>query len=218
MSALGELFKVYRPVLQQYLQHRYQGSPAEEIEDWIGSFIEQKILEGDLLRAAKKDKGRFRNFLLTSLTRFAEDQRRHRTRAKRQPSGGFVPYEEAHEALPLSAHSHRNPGDLAWARTVIAQACERTAAFYRDKGRDRTWAAFLDGCYLPLYHGAAQPSQQELSQRHGFDSAQEVSNAILTVKRRFGVVLREVVCEYETSQTAAEAEIRELIAIVSDGD
>jgi RNA polymerase sigma-70 factor (ECF subfamily) len=217
LNALAELLQVYRPVLQQYLQHRYKNLPAEEIEDWISSFIEKKILEDDLLRAANKERGRFRNFLLTSLNRFAEDQRRHNARAKRQPAGGLVPYEEARDEFTCSANCHPNPGDLAWARKVIAQARDLTAAFYHRKARDQIWAVFFEACFQPLYLGLAAPPHEELVQRHGFRSPQEVSNAILTVKRHFGIVLREIVHQYEPSDTAVEEEIRELIAIVSDG-
>ncbi|MCC6820618.1 MAG: hypothetical protein IT579_07815 [Verrucomicrobia subdivision 3 bacterium] len=100
---------------------------------------------------------------------------------------------------------------------VIEQARKRTEAFYRAKGRDQTWAVFLQGCYLPLYVGAERPSDAELARRHGLDSARQASNTITTAKRCFGDFLREVVRTYEKSDCAVDGEIRELIAIVSDG-
>lgn len=215
--ALAELLKAYRPALRQYLRYRYHGVSLEEVDDWLSSFVQKKVLQQHLLRHAHQDKGRFRNYVLTALYRFAEDQRRRQDRGKRQPAGGLVPYEETHEQIAHRGNSHPNPGDLRWAIQVIEQARKRTEAFYREKGRDQTWAAFLEGCYLPLYEGAERPSDAELARRHGLDSARQVSNTITNAKRRFGAFLREVVRTYEQSGSAVDGEIRELIAIVSDG-
>lgn len=215
-NALAELLKAYRPALHQYLRYRYNGIPLEEIDDWISSFIEKKLLQQHLLRQAHKDKGRFRNYLLTALYRFAEDQRRSNDRIKRRPEGGMATYEEVHEQEAHIGNSQPNPGDLRWAMQVIEQARKRTESFYRDKDREQTWLVFLEGCYLPLYLGEERPSDAELACRHGLESAREVSNTITNAKRRFGTFLREVVREYEPSDGAAEGEMRDLIAIVAD--
>ncbi|MBP9901455.1 MAG: hypothetical protein KBH45_08350 [Verrucomicrobia bacterium] len=216
-KALAELLKAYRPALRQYLHYRYNSIPPEEIEDWISGFIQKKVLQQHLLQDAHPDKGRFRNYVLTALYRFAEDQRRRQDRGKRHPAGGLVPYEETHEQAAERGNTYSNPGDLRWAIQVIEQARKRTEAFYRAKGRDQTWAVFLQGCYLPLYVGAERPSDAELARRHGLDSARQASNTITTAKRCFGDFLREVVRTYEKSDCAVDGEIRELIAIVSDG-
>lgn len=216
-KALAELLKAYRPALRKYLHYRYNRIPPEEIEDWISGFIQKKVLQQHLLQDAHPDKGRFRNYVLTALYRFAEDQRRRQDRSKRHPTGGLVPYEQAHEQITERGNTHPNPGDLRWAIQVIEEARKRTEAFYRAKGRDQTWAVFLEGCYLPLCDGAERQSDADLARRHGMDSARQVSNTITTAKRRFGDFLREVVRAYEQSDGAVDGEIRELIAIVSDG-
>lgn len=217
-KTLAVLLKSYRPALRQYLRYRYRVSP-ETIEDWISGFIEHKILERHLLKAADRRKGRFRSFLLTSLYRFVEDQRRSENRARRRPAGGLIPLEEKHEiSVAHTSNSNPNPGDLRWATTVIDRARKRTEAYYRAKKRTATWEVFAAGCYRPLRHGDARPLDAELAQQHGFKSARQVSNAITTAKRRFGSFLREVVCEYEQSELAADQEIRDLMAIVSGNE
>jgi hypothetical protein len=215
--ALAELLNRYRPALLQYLAGRYSQVAAAELEDWVSAFIHQKVLQQQLLRNAHKDKGRFRNYVLTALYNFAEDQRRKGGRGKRQPAGGVIPFEAVHDRADLAAPGTQNGGDMRWAVQVIEQARDRTERFYRDKGRADTWMVFLDGCYLPLYHGQARPSDSELAQRHGFEAARQVANAITNAKRRFGHILREVVREYECSESLVDGEIRDLIAIVSDG-
>jgi hypothetical protein len=214
-KALAELLKAYRPALQQYLRFRYYRVPIEEVDDWISSFIEKKLLQQHLLRHAHKAKGRFRSYVLTALYRFAEDQRRSKGRVKRQPAGGVVSIEDAHEQLAHSPNSHPNPGDRRWALQVIEQARERTETFYRNKGRGETWAVFYEGCYLPLHRGEARPTDLELARRHSLASARQVANTITNAKRRFGNFLREVVREYESADGEVDGEIRDLMAIVS---
>ena len=215
--ALAELLKCYRPALIQYLARKYTGVAVEELEDWVSGFILQKILQQHFLRNAQRDKGRFRNYLLTALYRFAEDQRRKGARGKRHPSGGVVSFDDVHEQADHSAVLAEHAGDMCWALQVIEQARERTERFYCDKARPETWAVFLEGCYLPLYHGHARPTDGELARTHGLESARQVSNAITNAKRRFGQILREVVREYERSESLVDGEIRELITIVSNG-
>lgn len=214
-KALAELLKSYRPALRQYLCFRYYSVPSEDVDDWISSFIEKKVLQQHLLRHAHKDKGRFRSYVLTALYRFAEDQRRSKDRVKRQPAGGVVSIEESHEQLTHTPSSHPNPGDRRWALQVIEQARKRTEAFYHGKGREVTWSVFYEGCYLPLHRGDARPTDLELARRHGLASARQVANTITNAKRRFGNFLREVVREYEPSDGEVDGEIRDLIAIVS---
>jgi DNA-directed RNA polymerase specialized sigma24 family protein len=119
--ALAELLRTYRPALRGYLRQRFSAT-REHADDWISAFVEQKILQQNLLKGADEAKGRFRNYLLTILYRFAEDQRRRENRVRRRPKGGWVPLEQHYRdpAEPPS-NSHPNPGDLSWARTVLPE-------------------------------------------------------------------------------------------------
>jgi RNA polymerase sigma-70 factor (ECF subfamily) len=216
-KALAALLKVYRPALRQYLRYRFH-SLREEVDDWISGFISQKILEQHLLKRAREDKGRFRNYLLTALYRFAEDERRAAHRGRRRPVGGLVSLDATHECSAAQSSNHEpNPGDLHWAKTVLDRARKQTEGHYRAKGREATWEVFVAGCYNPLRHGESRPSDAELARRHGFKSARQVSNQIGLVKKLFGEALRDVIREYEQSEAGVDEEIRELVAILSGG-
>src|SRR4051812_37499795 len=51
--------------------------PPDRAEDLVQAFITDKVIEQDLIALARKERGRFRTFLLTALDRFAIDQIRH---------------------------------------------------------------------------------------------------------------------------------------------
>ena len=214
-QALADLLKRYRPALLKHLG-KFDLSPADR-EDCLSRFLADKILAQKLLQRADPAKGRFRNLLLSALDSVALDQFRSQSRKKRRPTGGFVPFESSHEEAVQNTHTSPDRGDLAWAKLVIQQARERTERFYRQKDRAETWAVFLEGCYQPLYQAAPTPAHSDLAKRHGFPSTRHVSNTITTAKRRFGDFLRDVVREYEVHPGAVDEEIRELIAIVSQG-
>jgi hypothetical protein len=216
LKALGELVQDYRPALHQYLASRYRNLAHQEIEDWLSHFIEKKVLEGEILRIADKKNGRFRNFLLTALFHFAEDRRQHDNRIKRRPAGGVIPYEEGHDQAAHTGKANSHSGDVAWARHVLDQARQLTEAHYRKRGQVKMWLVFMEGYYVPLYDGETGPGDAELALRHGFESARKVSNTIGTVKKLFSSHLRKVIRKYVATEEQVDAEIRELIAIVSD--
>lgn len=216
LQALAELLQSYRPALHQYLSHRYS-VPCQEVEDWISSFIEKKILERNFLCSAHQDRGRFRSYICTALYNFVESQRRSANSIRRKPPGGIVSCEAAIEEAAHPDNNQPNPGDLRWACEVIDKARKRTEAFYQQKGREQAWTLFLEGCYLPLYCGQKRPSDAELARRHGLETARQAANTITNGKRRFGSFLRKVVREYEDSEGSVDTEIRDLIALVSSG-
>jgi hypothetical protein len=76
---------------------------------------------------------------------------------------------------------------------VILEAERLTREFYERKRRQDTWGVFRDGFLQPLLEGKPHPGLEQLARRHGFDSAMQASNAIVTAKRQFGKILRAVV-------------------------
>ncbi len=63
--------------------------------------------------------------------------------------------------------------------------------------------------------GVARPGDEEIARRHGFESARQASNAIITAKRQFGKILRDVVARYAENDADVDAELRELMAVFS---
>lgn len=84
-AALAELCQLYWPPLYSFL--RRHGHSRERAEDLTQGFFVQ-LLERRSIRAADPARGRFRSFLLTALQRYAINEHKRDTVAKR---GGHRP-------------------------------------------------------------------------------------------------------------------------------
>lgn len=214
--ALGELIQTYRTPLQHRLQRRFS-VPPEKAGEWLDSFIEQRVLQKDLLRQAAQANGRFRWFLITSIERFVVDRLRREGAARRCPSGGWVDLDtiKGHET-PRTRRPHADASDRDWAVTVIDQAAARTEAYYRSKGKARAWEVFQEAIYLPKRYGTERPSDAALAVQFGLRSTAHASSTIRTVKQKFGESVREVVAKYVPVTANIDAEIQELMAILAE--
>jgi RNA polymerase sigma-70 factor (ECF subfamily) len=90
-GALAELLRRYRSPLVAHVCFRFHTS-SDEAEDLVHSFIEQKVLQRELLHRANPRRGKFRTFLLESLDNFVRDQFRRQNRQKRKAE--TIPLEE----------------------------------------------------------------------------------------------------------------------------
>jgi hypothetical protein len=83
--ALAGLYELYWDRLRECV--RLWGHTADEAEDLTQAFF-TRLLEHDELKAARRDRGRFRSFLLAALSHFVLNDARDRRRVKR---GGDQP-------------------------------------------------------------------------------------------------------------------------------
>src|SRR6185295_7108431 len=68
-QALVQLLTRYMPALKAHLVRR-RGIELARADDLLQEFLLTKVLHGELIAEARRDKGRFRTFLLTVLDRF----------------------------------------------------------------------------------------------------------------------------------------------------
>jgi len=213
VAALGRLLlRYYRP-LQVHLQSKF-GAGADQAADWLQAFIERKVLLGHLLARAAKDRGRFRTFLLNALDNFVTGEKRRETARKRQPPGGIEPLPPDEPIGPV--RDQPDPFTLDWARTVLSEALERMEAECESKKCPERWGIFKARLLDPLLEGAIAPSYPELVARFGFLSPAEAANVLVTGKRMFERLLRQVVAEYSGEDAEVEEELRELKRALSD--
>ncbi len=214
-GALHRLLARYYAPLLAHVEFRFR-LPCEAAEDLLQGFIFRNVLARQCLGRADRARGRFRTFLLNVLDNYVKDELRARDCARRRPAGGWVALDEAPEAGERHpAPNGSDPFDREWALTVLAEAEAETRRFYESKDRRDTWGAFHDAVLAPLKDGVARPGDEEIARRHGFESARQASNAIITAKRQFGKILRDVVARYAENNADVDAELRELMAVLS---
>lgn len=213
-KGLNDLLCRYLPALKAHLTRSRRLSP-DFADDVAQGFIADKILRGELLAHAQKERGKFRTFLLTALDRYLFNILRHDRAKRRAPEHGPpIPLDGNEDYISIPAASPIF--DLAWAREVINETLRRMAHNCRETDRAPYWILFEDRFVNPLLHcKEPQPYRQFVTQL-GFRSPMQASNALTTAKRMFERVFREVVLEYAEDKHGLDREIAELRAILAE--
>lgn len=197
---MGELLEQYhRPML---IHLRYKGFGHAQAEDALQDFI-LTLLDKNLLSIADPQKGKFRTLLLTALDRFLVSRHRHEKAAKRSP-GKLASLDAAEIDVPQEAPSAGLAFERAWALDVLAETLARMqkeCEVSRDVAR---WRVFDERLIGPLLEGRDAVEYDELAARHGLENGKAAMNLLVTAKRQFARVLREVVGEYVTRHPGSE--------------
>ena len=205
---LDSLIRLYWQPLRIFLVATFPGL-ADQADTLLQDFAEDKLLKAGWLQKADQNRGRFRDFLKTSLRHFVLD-RLSRADLKNPP-------------LSLDELEHEIPGpeasaeafDLAWARAVLAETLRRMEADCQTPGPDQPrrghlWEMFRLRLLEPIFADAPPPPYDELIARFGLKSPMDASNTLLSAKRIFKAHLGKVIKEYAGQDVAAAVEIREL--------
>ena len=208
-AALEDLCQSYWYPLYAYLRRR--GYAREEAEDVVQGFFTQ-LLDKKYLKAADRERGRFRSFLLTSLKNFAANEW---DRKKAKKRGGatttlsldFETAEGRYHLEPANEQTPEQVFDRGWAVTQLRQALERVGAKSTGGESERRFE-LLKG-YLT---GDAQDVRykdvaDELDMSEG-----AVKVAVHRLRQRFGDVLRDEVARTLNDPADVDDEIRHLFA------
>ena len=196
-AALEQLLIRYQPVLKAHLVVK-KGTSPEEADDLVQSFIQEKILERNLLASFDPSKGKFRTFLLTSFDRFVIDLWRKSSREARNAEGIG--------ALERESIPEPDVFDVAWAMQVLAESVRRMQAECARKDRLDLWGIFEGRTLAPL-RGISPVSYQLLAERHGLASEKQAANRYTIAEAMFRRNFRQVIEEYADGD--AEDEVRE---------
>lgn len=197
---LGELLAHYwRPMLIHLL---YKGIGNEAAEDVLQDFMIE-LLDLDLLSVADPEKGRFRSLLLTALDRFLISRLRYEHAAKRSP-GALASLDAAGaDVLPALPSEAGIAFERAWALDVLAEALARLERECADTGETIRWGIFQERMIVPLLGNAPESDYSALAARFGLEHGKAAMNLLVTAKRQFARLLREVIREYVTRSPAA---------------
>ena len=194
-----------------YVFVRRKGYSHEDACDLTQGFF-ARFLEKDYLRSVDANLGKFRTFLLTSMSHFLSNER---DKAQSQKRGGgvlFISISDAgaDERYQMESSDQATPEtffERRWAETLMAIVLERLAA-------ETTGQRFevLKG-FLLEERGAM--SYEEDSARLGM-SVTGVTSAIHRMRARFRALLFEEVANTVERPEEVQAELRHLLAVLSD--
>lgn len=210
-SALSELATRYRRPVLAFLLMRVR-DPAKA-EDLLQGFLAHS-LEKDFFAKASEQRGRFRNFLLSSLKNYLISEHRREAAAMRAPEGGFVagvPDQPAAE--PVDSVTPESVFEVAWIHDVIIKALER----YRDECSDANRGSYYRvlSAYVvePCLEGTERPSLQSIADERGISRKQAERQLGIAMKDLRRLLLEEVDV-YSSGEEDAAMEIRDLLRVL----
>jgi RNA polymerase sigma factor (sigma-70 family) len=210
-EALEKLCRTYwRPI---YGFVRRRAARTEDAEDLTQGFF-ALLLERKDLNTVRKEKGRLRSYLLTSVKHFLADEARHAMALKRGKGQRLIPLDEMRERERVDVErSDRLTADQIyerrWAFTVLEQGMARLRGEYRSMGNLR----FFDQMKKMLMDEPGRPSQAEVANE--FDMTENaVKQAFYRFRQRYQTLLREEIANTVAVPSDIEDELRYLIAVV----
>src|SRR5882724_6290345 len=210
-EALERLCRTYwRPV---YSFVRRQGVGIEEAEDLTQGFF-ALLLERRDLDAVRREKGRLRSYLLTSVKHFLASEHRRAMAVKRGKGQRVVPLEglsatERTEIEPADPLSADRLYERRWASTLMEQVLLRLKDEYRTAGN----AALFDWLKQLLPDEPGAPSRAEIAAQLGI-TENAVRQALFRFRHRYQVLLREEISHTVAVASDIEDELRHLIAVL----
>jgi len=211
-TALETLCRTYWYPLYAYL--RRQGRTPQDAQDLTQGFF-ARLLQKDYLRAAAREKGKFRTFLLVALKRFVANEW---DREHAQKRGGFAPVvaidqEFAESRLAADPSPNVQPDvlfDRQWAMTLLQRTMSQLQEEYVASGRSKLFE-YLQGC---LVRDESALPYAEIASRLNLTEA-AVKMAIHRLRARYREILRAEIAHTVSSTEEVEDEVRHLFSAFS---
>ncbi|HEX7086805.1 MAG TPA: sigma-70 family RNA polymerase sigma factor [Vicinamibacterales bacterium] len=214
-AALAALCETYWYPLYAFLRRR--GCSREEAEDVTQAFF-ARLLERGWVRSADRDRGRFRTFLLTALSRFLAKER-DKLRAEKRGGGRVrlsLDFDAGETRYKLEPADEQTPDRLferRWALTVLDRALARLE---EEHGDDPARAAKF-AALKPLMTAAdAASPYAEVAATLGMTEG-AVKVAVHRLRKRYKELLRDEVAQTVGAPAAVEQELSDLRAALREG-
>ena len=205
--ALGALCEAYWYPLYAYV--RREGYDVEGAQDLTQSFF-LHLLERQDVQDVRRERGRFRSFLLTSLRNFLISDLRHERALKRGGGHVAVPLEfdaaeHRYSEEPVDTETPETVFDRRWARTILDRVLRGLRAEAEQAGKTAEFDQ-LRGCLMgdiPTggYKGLA-------AKLHASEGAVKV--AVHRLRHRFRRRVRAIIAETVDTDDAIDDEIQHL--------
>ena len=195
---------------------RRTGVRPAEAEELTQEFL-MRMVEGEYLSKAERERGKLRTFLLACVKHFLSDQRRHANRLKR--GGGQVPIsidqavaEHGYAAEPVDEITPDALFERRWAVSLMNQVMEKLARQMEKEGKRPLYDALLPFTHL----GSKTSSIAEAAEKLGMNEA-AVKMSISRLRQRLRDFLREAVAETLGPDDDLEVEMLHLRSLLAAG-
>jgi RNA polymerase sigma factor (sigma-70 family) len=212
-AALDKICRTYwRPI---YGFVRRQGVGPEEAKDLTQGFF-ALLLERRDFDAVRKEKGRLRSYLLTSLKHFLTNERNRAMAIKRGQGQQLIPLEDLHERElagfePAETLAADKIYERRWALSVLDHVLARLGDEHRAAGPAS--AGLFDQLQKSLADEPDRPSTAETAREFGMTES-AVRQASYRLRQRYRHLLREEIAHTVMAPGDIEDELRHLVAVL----
>jgi DNA-directed RNA polymerase specialized sigma24 family protein len=210
-EALEALCRTYWYPLYAFLRRR--GIDYNEACELTQAFF-TRLLEKNFLQTVRRERGRFRSFLLVSLKHFLANEW-DRARAQKRGGGRAVvslDIEDAERRYGLEP-SHEMTAETLFERRWALTMLDETLACLRAEAESAGKARLFDRC-RDFLTGAGDDSYREAAATLEMTEG-AVKVAIHRMRRRVRDLLRERIAETVADPADIDGEIRHLISVLS---
>jgi RNA polymerase sigma factor (sigma-70 family) len=210
-AALDKICRTYwRPI---YGFVRRQRVGPEEAKDLTQGFF-ALLLERRDLDSVRKDKGRLRSYLLTSVKHFLINERSRAMAIKRGEGQQFIPLEDFREGEragfePTDTATADKIYERQWAVTVLDNVLAQLANEYRASGKMR----LFDRLQKSLTDEPDRPLQADIAKELGM-TENAVKQAFHRLRVRYRELLHEEIAHTVMAADDVEDELRHLIVVL----
>ena len=192
---------------------RRQGVVPAEAEDLTQGFF-ASLLEHRNLDAVRKERGRFRSYLLGALKYFLGDERRRAMAIKRGKGQRLIPLEEVRaderiEVEPADPVTAELIYERRWASTLLEHVFNLLKDEYQRAGN----AALFDSLKQLLPGEPDAPSHKDIAVQLGM-TENAVRQAFHRFRQRYQSFLREEIAHTVATPGDIEDELRHLVTVV----
>ena len=211
-TALEKLCQTYWYPLYAYVRRR--GHPAQDAQDLTQSFF-ARLLERNWVGDADRERGRFRTFLLTAMSRFLSDEWDKMRAQKRGGGVAHVPVqldtaETRYGHEPADNHTPEQCYEHQWSLTLLDNVLQRLRAEYEHEGKGDLFAG-LNSC---LVGGRETQPYAELAVQLRMNEG-AVKMAVHRLRKRYRKLLRAEIAETMAATEDVDGELRHLFAVLA---
>ena len=210
-DALAQLCQIYWYPLYAYARRR--GQSPEDAQDSTQGFF-ARLLELNSLADVRREKGKFRSFLLASLNHYLSDEW-DRARAQKRGHGLVVPmdFHSAETRLnhePADALTPEKLFERKWAMTLLDTVVQRLQSEYESTGKGDLFFALR---FSIVGEKSGQAYAQLSAELKMAEPALRV--AAHRLRLRYRKLLREEVARTVTTEAEVDEEIRQLFGALA---
>lgn len=211
-SALSRLCQTYWFPVYAFI--RKKGHSPEQAQDFTQEFF-AGFLEKNYVARARRDRGRFRVFLMSSVQNFLHNQH---DRAQAQKRGGghthlSLDYQDAEERYQVEPVEESDPATLfeqQWVATLLETILNRLREEFDAEGR----AGLCEDLQAHLWGDTESIPYAQLAQKAGLTEG-NVKTIAHRFRERYRALLREEIAHTVAKPGEVDDEIRHLMRIAS---